>query len=160
MIDQQNAAKSPLDSNQKPNRSSPYPKTKTYLAPLPSRQPPINKPPSKTMKPIRIQAPSIDLTQAIIEHNNCDMDKIPKLVIRHTKTYRNKAIDSMGQLFPSWFDEPNYRCIHCFNCDRVFTPQLFMTHLDDKEMANEKIVDMTPIQLLTSEKMSEYKVRL
>jgi hypothetical protein len=103
---------------------------------------------------------SIDLSQAIIEHNHCNMDKIPKLVVRHRKTYSTKTIDTMGQLFPSWFNEPDYRCIHCFSCDQVFTPQLFMTHVDDAEMINEKPSNMTSIQLLTSEKMSEYKVGL
>jgi hypothetical protein len=107
-----------------------------------------------------IYTQSIDLLQAVIEHNHCDMDKIPKLVVRHTKTYLTKTIDTMGQLFPTWFNEPDYRCIQCFSCDQVFTPQLFMTHVDDEQLACEQPLNMTSIQLLTSEKMSEYKVEL
>ncbi len=103
---------------------------------------------------------SIDLSQAIVEHGNCNMDKIPKLIVRHKKTYLHKTIDTMGQLFPTWFNEPCYRCIHCFTCDRVFTPQQFMTHIDDKQLANEQPINLTSIQLLTSEKMSQYKIDL
>ncbi|CAF4555549.1 unnamed protein product [Rotaria sp. Silwood1] len=103
---------------------------------------------------------SIDISHAIIEHGSIDMDKIPKLVVRHTKTYINKKIDTMGQLFPTWFNEPDYRCIHCFTCDQVFTPQQFMTHVDDEQMVKIQPINMTSIQLLTSEKLSEYKVGL
>ncbi len=88
------------------------------------------------------------------------MDKLPKLVVRHTKTYSNRTVDTMGQLFPTWFNEPDYRCIHCFRCDQVFTPQQFMTHVDDELAQTEQPISMTSIQLLTSEKMSEYKVGL
>ncbi|CAF4858689.1 unnamed protein product [Rotaria sp. Silwood1] len=107
-----------------------------------------------------IRARSIDLQRAIAERGYCDMDKLPKLVVRHTKIYTNKTIDTMGQLFPTWFNEPDYRCIHCFRCDQVFTPQQFMTHVDDEHMQSEQPLNMTSIQLLTSEKMSEYKVGL
>jgi hypothetical protein len=107
-----------------------------------------------------ISTTSIDLAQAIAEHGNCDMDKIPKLIVRHKKTYLHKTIDTMGQLFPTWFNEPCYRCIHCFTCDRVFTPQQFMTHIDDKQLANEQPINITSIQLLTSEKLSRYKIDL
>ncbi|CAF0996009.1 unnamed protein product [Adineta ricciae] len=103
---------------------------------------------------------SIDLQRAIAERGYCDVDKLPKLVVRHTKTYSTKTCDSMGQLFPTWFNEPDYRCIHCFRCDQVFTPQQFMTHVDDEHLQNEQPFSMTSIQLLTSEKMSEYKVGL
>ncbi|CAF1062167.1 unnamed protein product [Rotaria sordida] len=103
---------------------------------------------------------SIDISQAIVKHSPIDMDKIPKLVVRHTKTYLNKKIDTMGQLFPTWFNEPDYRCIHCFTCDQVFTPQQFMTHVDDEQMINIQPLHMTSIQLLTSEKLSDYKVAL
>ena len=47
-----------------------------------------------------------------------------------------------------------------FVCDQVFTPQHFMTHVDDEHMQNEQPINMTSIQLLTTEKMSEYKVGL
>ncbi|CAF0965928.1 unnamed protein product [Rotaria sordida] len=119
---------------------------------------PPNTPHELTLPNIR--ARSIDLQRAIIERGYCDMDKLPKLVVRHTKIYTNKTIDTMGQLFPTWFNEPDYRCIHCFRCDQVFTPQQFMTHVDDEHMQNEQPLNMTSIQLLTSEKMSEYKVGL
>jgi hypothetical protein len=88
------------------------------------------------------------------------MDNLPKLVVRHKKSYLNKTIDNMGQLFPTWFNEPDYRCIHCFACDQVFTPQQFMRHVDDEQMRNEQPLIITSIQLLTSEKMSQYKVGL
>ncbi|CAF4080163.1 unnamed protein product [Rotaria magnacalcarata] len=103
---------------------------------------------------------NFDIKQAIGQHGQCNMDEIPKVVIRHTKIYSNKNVDSMGQLFPTWFREPDYRCIHCFTCDQVFTPQQFMTHVDDEQMANIKPINMTSIQLLTSEKLSEFKVEL
>ncbi|CAF4493090.1 unnamed protein product [Rotaria sp. Silwood2] len=119
---------------------------------------PPNTPHELTLPNIRTR--SIDLQRAIIERGYCDMDKLPKLVVRHTKTYTSKTIDTMGQLFPTWFNEPDYRCIHCFRCDQVFTPQQFMTHVDDEHMQNEQPLNMTSIQLLTSEKMSEYKVGL
>ena len=119
---------------------------------------PPNTPHELTLPNIRTR--SIDLQRAIIERGYCDMDKLPKLVVRHTKTYSNKTIDTMGQLFPTWFNEPDYRCIHCFRCDQVFTPQQFMTHVDDEHMQTEQPLSMTSIQLLTSEKMSEYKVGL
>lgn len=119
---------------------------------------PPNTPHELTLPNIRTR--SIDLQRAIVEHGYCDMDKLPKLVVRHTKTYSNRTIDTMGQLFPTWFNEPDYRCIHCFRCDQVFTPQQFMTHVDDESTQNEQPISMTSIQLLTSEKMSEYKVGL
>jgi len=175
-------SKSPPFMNQKQHRIrlSPYAPIKTYFAPLSNRRPcPQNflmnqtthktnvnylKPPNPVQNFSTIISPpstrSIGLSQAVIEHNHCDIDKIPKLVVRHTKTYLNKTIDTMGQLFPTWFNEPDYRCIHCFNCDQVFTPQLFMTHVDDEQLINEQPLYMTSIQLLTSEKMSEYKVDL
>ena len=148
---------------------TPYPATKILYAPLTSQSPSSSERPrninlrcTKTFVPISPsnQTPSVDLSRAILDHNQCDIDKIPKLVIRHRKNYLSKSIDTMGQLFPTWFKEPDYRCIHCFTCDRVFTPQLFMTHVDDQTLANEKLIEMTPIQLLTSEKMSESKVLL
>ena len=119
---------------------------------------PPNTPHESTLPSIRTRC--IDLQRAIIEHGHCDVDKLPKLVVRHTKTYSKKTVDTMGQLFPTWFHEPDYRCIHCFRCDQVFTPQQFMTHVDDEQMQHEQIINMTSIQLLTSEKMSEYKVEL
>ncbi|CAF1654383.1 unnamed protein product [Rotaria magnacalcarata] len=119
---------------------------------------PPNTPHELTLPNVRTR--SIDLQRAIAERGYCDMDKLPKLVVRHTKTYSNKSVDTMGQLFPTWFNEPDYRCIHCFRCDQVFTPQQFMTHVDDEYMLNEQPLNMTSIQLLTSEKMSEYKVGL
>jgi len=165
---------------------TPYPPVKTFFAPLSIHYPcsqnslmnetsyrtnvshpksPVLVQNSSTNIPNELRLPyiytqSIDLPQAIIEHNHCDMDKIPKLVVRHTKTYLTKTIDTMGKLFPTWFNEPDYRCIQCFSCDQVFTPQLFMTHVDDKQLACEQPLNMTSIQLLTSEKMSEYKVEL
>ena len=119
---------------------------------------PPNTPHELTLPNIRTR--SVDLQRAIAERGYCDMDKLPKLVVRHTKTYSNRSIDTMGQLFPTWFNEPDYRCIHCFRCDQVFTPQQFMTHVDDEVAQNEQPTSMTSIQLLTSEKMSEYKVGL
>ncbi|CAF4537134.1 unnamed protein product, partial [Rotaria socialis] len=103
---------------------------------------------------------NFDIAQALDQHGQSDIDKIPKIVIRHTKTYSNKNVDSMGQLFPTWFREPDYRCIHCFTCDQVFTPQKFIAHVDDEQMANRKPINMTPIQLLPSETLSEFKVGL
>lgn len=148
---------------------SPYPTPKVLYAPLPSqsltsseRPRHINLRCTKTFVPISSSSnpiQSVDLSRAILDHQ-CDLDKLPKLVIRHRKIYATKAIDTMGQLFPTWFKEPDYRCVHCFTCDRVFTPQLFMTHVDDPTITNEQIIEMTPIQLLTSEKMSEAKVHL
>jgi hypothetical protein len=168
---------------------SPYPPTKTYFAPLsvdpysqirvtnePSHNTDVYRPippavlqntstlisPPNTPNGLRLPyicTRSITFAQAIIEHN-CDMDKIPKLVVRHTKTYLMKKFDTMGQLYPTWFNEPDYRCIHCFSCDHVFTPQSFMTHVDDEQVVNEKPLHMTSIELLTSEKMSDYKVGL
>jgi len=178
MIHQYYPTKLPSLLQRKQHRMTPYTTTKTYFAPLSiphlstnegtdNTNTPQSKSNSSTtisstkkFKSFCIHAQSIDLSQAIIEHNRCDMDKLPKLVVRHTKTYRNKTVDTMGQLFPTWFNEPDYRCIHCFNCDRVFTPQLFMTHVDDKQMVNKQPLNMTSIQLLTSEKLSEYKVGL
>jgi hypothetical protein len=119
---------------------------------------PPNTPHELTLPNIRTR--SIDLQRAIVERGYCDMDKLPKLVVRHTKTYSNRTVDTMGQLFPTWFNEPDYRCIHCFRCDQVFTPQQFMTHVDDELAQTEQPISMTSIQLLTSEKMSEYKVGL
>ena len=103
---------------------------------------------------------NVHLQQAIVEHGFCDIDQLPKLVVRQTKTYAKRSIDSMGQLFPTWFQKPDYRCIHCFTCDQVFTPQRFMIHLDDDGMRSEPLLDMSPIELLSSEQMSESKVRL
>lgn len=119
---------------------------------------PPNTPHDITLPNARLR--TIDLQRAMIERGFCDVDKIPKLVIRHLKTYTNRTVETMGQLFPTWFNEPDYRCIHCFRCDQVFTPQQFMTHVDDEQMQNEQPINMTSIQLLTSEKMSEYKVQL
>jgi len=179
-------SKSPSSMNQKQHRirSAPYTLTKTYFAPLSNRYPSppqnssMNEITHKTnvhhpKRPVSIQnsppnylrlpdnsTQSINLSQAIIEHDHCDMDRIPKLVVRHTKVYLTKTIDTMGQLFPTWFNEPDYRCIHCFSCDQVFTPQLFMMHVDDEKLINEQPLNMSSIQLLTSEKMSEYKVDL
>ncbi len=172
-------SKSPSSINLKQHRIrlTPYTLTKTYFAPLSDHHPSpqnssINETTHKTNvhhskrpAPNNLRLPysstrSINLSQAIIEHQHCDMDKIPKLVVRHTKAYLNKTIDTMGQLFPTWFNEPDYRCIHCFTCDQVFTPQLFMTHVDDEQLTNEQLLNMSSIQLLTSEKMSEYKVDL
>jgi hypothetical protein len=164
MIHQYYPTKLPSLLQRKQHRMTPYTTTKTYFAPLSIPRLSINEGTDNTNTPqsksFCIHAQSIDLSQAIIEHNRCDMDKLPKLVVRHTKTYRNKTVDTMGQLFPTWFNEPDYRCIHCFNCDRVFTPQLFMTHVDDKQMVNKQPLNMTSIQLLTSEKLSQYKVGL
>ena len=119
---------------------------------------PPNTPHELTLPNIRTR--SIDLQRAIAERGYCDVDKLPRLVVRHTKTYPNRSVDTMGQLFPTWFNEPDYRCIHCFRCDQVFTPQQFMTHVDDEVAQNEQPTSMTSIQLLTSEKMSEHKVGL
>ncbi|CAF3275795.1 unnamed protein product [Rotaria socialis] len=153
-------------------KMEPYPQPRRPT-PLQSRAPPTtsivaqnssilisppNTPHELTLPNVR--ARSIDLQRAIAERGYCDMDKLPKLVVRHTKTYSNKSVDTMGQLFPTWFNEPDYRCIHCFRCDQVFTPQQFMTHVDDELMLNEQPLNMTSIQLLPSEKMSEYKVGL
>ena len=172
MICKQNPSvlKSVSSINQK-QRLAPYLLTKTYFAPLLNNYPctqnslsneSITSPPNtpNDSKLSYIYTQSIDLSQAIIEHNHCNIDKLPKLVVRHTKTYLNKTIDTMGQLFPTWFNEPNYRCIHCFKCDKVFTPQFFMTHVDDQKLLNEQLLNMTSIELLTSEKMSKYKVEL
>ena len=149
---------------------SPYPPTKTYLVPLSSHCSSLLEHPqnhnvhcTKASLPIPsspIQNQSVELSRAIVDHHPCDIDQISKLVIRHRKTYRAKIIDTMGQLFPDWFNAPDYRCIHCFTCDRVYTPQFFMTHVDDQQMINEQPIEMTSIQLLTSEKMSESKVHL
>ena len=119
---------------------------------------PPNTPNGLTLPNIGTQ--SIDLAQAIAEHGHCDMDKIPKLVVRYKKSYLSKTVDIMGQLFPTWFNEPNYRCIHCFTCDQVFTPQQFMIHVDDEQLVNKQPLSITSIQLLTSEKMSQHKVEL
>ena len=108
-------------------KMDPYPPQPRRPTPVQSRPPlttpvvaqnsstlisPPNTPHELTLPNIRTR--SIDLQRAIIERGYCDMDKIPKLVVRHTKTYSNKTIDTMGQLFPTWFNEPDYRCIHCF----------------------------------------------
>ncbi|CAF3006686.1 unnamed protein product [Rotaria sp. Silwood2] len=65
----------------------------------------------------KIYLRNINLARAIVEYNHYDMDKIPKLVVPHKKN-----IDTMEQLVPSWFNEHDYRCIHCFSYDVVFTP--------------------------------------
>ena len=39
-----------------------------------------------------------------------------------------KTIDKMGQLFPTWSNEPDHRCIYCFSYDQVFALQQFMIH--------------------------------
>lgn len=159
-----------MEPYSQPRRPIPVPSR----APLPPQPPPSSTPVvvqnSSTLisppnTPHELPLPnnrirSIDLQRAIIERGYCDMDKLPKLVVRHTKTYSNRTIDTMGQLFPTWFNEPDYRCIHCFRCDQVFTPQQFMTHVDDDLSQIEQPISMTSIQLLTSEKMSEYKVGL
>jgi hypothetical protein len=178
---------SSIKRKQRQTKSTPYPLTKPYLPP-PYNHPPQSQnqiphktdihrsiPPAVTQNSSTLISPpntpndltlpnictrSIDLTRAIALHGQCNMDKIPKLVVRHSKTYANKTIDTMGQLFPSWFTEPDYRCIHCFNCDRVFTPQQFMLHVDDEKLEKEQLSKMTSIQLLTSEKMSVNKVAL
>jgi hypothetical protein len=174
-------SKSPSSMNTKQHfvRVSPYPSRRTHIAPLSDH---YSYPQESLMKttnfhhsksapvliqnsPSNLQLPhvctrSISLSQAIIEHQHCNIDQIPKLLVRHSKTFSTKAINSMGQLFPTWFNGPDYRCIYCFSCDQVFTPQLFMTHVDDELLINEQLLDMTSIQLLTSEKMSEHKVDL
>ena len=103
---------------------------------------------------------NVHLQQAIVEHGFCNIDDLPRLVVRQTKTYANQSIHSMGQLFPTWFQNPDYRCILCFTCDHVFTPQRFMLHLHDDGMRSEQLLGMSPIELLSSEQMSEAKVRL
>ena len=160
--------------NGMPRKMEPYPQPRRPT-PMPTRAPPPasnpvvvqnsstlmsppNTPHELTLPNIRTR--SIDLQRAIVERGYCDMDKLPKLVVRHTKIYSNRTVDTMGQLFPTWFNEPDYRCIHCFRCDQVFTPQQFMTHVDDELAQTEQPTSMTSIQLLTSEKMSEYKVGL
>jgi hypothetical protein len=176
-------ASSSINRKQCRIESTPYPPTKIYFHPsykqhLESKKkadvyrpiPPVVVQNSSTLisppnTPHDLTLPnictrSIDLARAISLHGQCNMDKIPKLVVRHTKTYANKTIDTMGQLFPTWFVEPHYRCIHCFSCDQVFTPQQFMIHVDDLKLVNEQLLHMTSIQLLTSEKMSEAKVGL
>jgi hypothetical protein len=140
------------------SRGPPPPSTPVVVQNSSTLISPPNTPHELTLPNIRTR--SIDLQRAIIERGYCDMDKLPKLVVRHTKTYSNRTMDTMGQLFPTWFNEPDYRCIHCFRCDQVFTPQQFMTHVDDELTQNEQPISMTSIQLLTSEKMSEYKVGL
>ena len=143
----------PNQSRAPPTAAAPFvPQTSSTLISPP------NTPHELTLPNVRTR--SIDLQRAIVERGYCDVDKIPKLVVRHTKTYAHKTVDTMGQLFPTWFNEPDYRCIHCFRCDQVFTPQQFMTHVDDEQMQHEQPINMTSIQLLTSEKMSEYKVGL
>lgn len=164
--------------NGMPRKMEPYPQPRRPT-PAPSRAPapplpptsapvvvqnsstlisPPNTPHELTLPNIRTR--SVDLQRAIAERGYCDVDKLPKLVVRHTKIYPTRSVDTMGQLFPTWFNEPDYRCIHCFRCDQVFTPQQFMTHVDDEVAQNEQPSSMTSIQLLTSEKMSEYKVGL
>ncbi|CAF0978172.1 unnamed protein product [Rotaria sp. Silwood1] len=64
---------------------------------------------------------SINLAQYIAELDHYNMDKIPKLVGRHTKT-----IDTMEQLFPTCYgpervNKPDYRFISCFNHDPTST---------------------------------------
>ena len=173
----------PSSHNGMPRKMEPYPQPRRPI-PIPSRAPlpaQSSLPPTPSSTPVVVQnsstlisppntpheltlphvrTRSIDLQRAIIERGYCDMDKLPKLVVRHTKTYANRTVDTMGQLFPTWFNEPDYRCIHCFRCDQVFTPQQFMTHVDDDLSQTEQPISMTSIQLLTSEKMSEYKVGL
>ncbi|CAF3969488.1 unnamed protein product [Rotaria sp. Silwood2] len=82
---------------------------------------------------------NINLAQSIAEHHRYDIDTISKPVVRHTKT-----IDSMKQVFPTWSNEPDYRCIHCFSYDIIFIPQQFMINLDDGQMINIQPLDMTP----------------
>lgn len=174
-------SKSPssIHIKRRPARVSPYPSRRTHIASLSdhysypqeslmkttnfhhSKSVPVlvQNSPSNLLLP-HVCTRSISLSQAIIEHQRCNIDQIPKLLVRHSKTFSTKAINTMGQLFPTWFNGPDYRCIYCFTCDQVFTPQLFMTHVDDELLVNEQLLDMTSIQLLTSEKMSEHKVDL
>ncbi|CAF3477014.1 unnamed protein product [Rotaria sordida] len=81
---------------------------------------------------------NINSTQLIAEHDYYDMENILKLVVWHTK-----IINSMRQLFPTWFNELSYRCIYCFSYDLVSKPQQFMTHVDDEQMTTIQPLDMT-----------------
>jgi hypothetical protein len=103
---------------------------------------------------------SIDVQQAMIEHNYADFDRLPKLLVRHRKIYEKRTFDTLGQLFPTWLNQSDDRCVHCFTCDQVLTPESFMIHVDDEQLSNEYPSHMSSIQLLTSETLSEYKVEL
>ena len=103
---------------------------------------------------------SLHVQQAITEHQFFNMDQIPKLLVRHTKVYSHRSVNITGHLIPTWFEQPYYRCIHCFSCDHVFTPQHFMTHFDHEPLPNEQLLHMSSINLLSSEMLSEHKVEL
>ena len=103
---------------------------------------------------------SIDLSEAIVDHHHYDIDQIPKLIVQHTKTYPNKSITTFGQVFPTWHRIPDYQCIHCFGCDRLFAPIKFMLHVDDEQMKDIRPIYITPIQLLKSERLSADKIYL
>ncbi|CAF1608681.1 unnamed protein product [Adineta ricciae] len=157
-------------------RSSPYPSMETIFAPLsttcskPHRSHPIPVHYPSTMMtppntpndlPLFKEATSgITLTKAFAQHGCCNTDKLPKLVVRYKKTYPDQVLTIMGQLFPTWFNQPDYHCVHCFTCDQVFTPQQFMTHVDDEQLVNKQPIDITAIQLLPSEKISKRKIDL
>ncbi|UJR15040.1 hypothetical protein I4U23_002013 [Adineta vaga] len=173
-----------ISSKQHHIRSTPYPLIKTYFAPLNTTQSEMNKKESHRSRlhqpaPVhnsstlisppntpngltltKIPMSGINLSKAIARYGYSDIDKLPKLVVRYKKIYTFQTIDVMGQLFPTWFNEPDYRCVHCFTCDQVFTPQQFMTHIDDEKLANKQPIDITSIELLPSEKFSKHKVEL
>lgn len=103
---------------------------------------------------------NVSFSQAIHDSKLSNFEDLPKLVIRHQKAFSTRTIDTLGELFPTWFVHPTYRCIHCFTCDKVYTPRMFMLHVDDKEFVNEKLMKISSIELLTSERISEQKVAL
>ncbi|CAF1102559.1 unnamed protein product [Adineta ricciae] len=157
-------------------QSNPYPPGNTIFAPLSatcrkshrSHPIPIHYPSTMMTPPNTPNDPSlftkpasgITLTEAFVQHGYCNTDELPKLVVRYEKIYSDQALTIMGQLFPTWFNQPDYRCVHCFTCDQVFTPQLFMTHIDDEQLVNKQPIDITAMQLLPSEKASKRKIDL
>ena len=103
---------------------------------------------------------NISFSEAIYDSKHSNFEDLPKLVIRHQKVFSTRTIDTLGELFPTWFVHPTYRCIHCFTCDKVYTPRMFMLHDDDKQLVNEKLMKISSIELLTSERIYEQKVEL
>lgn len=110
--------------------------------------------------PVSVNETSSSFEAALADHRFDNPSQLPKLLIRQTKSYSRRTIDTAGQIFPTWLAPPHFRCVHCFSCDQIFTPQLFMKHTDDPQLINEKPLSISSIELLKSERLSDEKVKL
>ena len=133
--------------------------------------------PSSVTSPVRISTPvniisgmveraasanetSLSFRSAALERALENIDLVPKLLIRQTRQYLQRTLKLTGRVFPNWLVPPDFRCVHCFTCDQVYTPEHFMIHTDEDDLSCEKPIKVSPIQLLESERQSSEKVRL